>query len=392
MSQYILVLNCGSSSLKFSVMNPENGDEPFKGVAERLVGEQGEITFKTANGGKKTIAIPASHQSALDAIVAELKSENLFQSIKAIGHRVVHGGEFFSASVIINDEVLAKIEECIALAPLHNPAHVTGILAAKSAFPELKQVAVFDTAFHQQLPEEAYLYALPYSLYTEKKIRRYGMHGSSYRYVAQQIPEKTGIARPKSVICHLGNGGSIASVDFDHSKDTTMGVTPLEGLVHGTRSGDIDPGLFSILANQHGMSVKEIDDMLWKKSGLLGVSEISNDCRTLEEEMEKGNIKAKRAIDLYAYRLAKHIASQMVAINGADVLVFTGGIGENSPTIRRLAVEKLGFLGFELDKEANEATFRGKEGKISSASSKPIWVIPTNEELMIARDTAGLVG
>ncbi|MDO4435504.1 MAG: acetate kinase [Cardiobacteriaceae bacterium] len=391
MSTYILILNCGSSSVKFSVMNPENGDEPFKGIAERLAGgNDGSITFKTEHG-KREILIPASHQAALEAIVSGLKEEGLFEQIKAIGHRVVHGGEYFSQSVVIDEKVVEKIQECIALAPLHNPAHILGIKAAQSAFPHLKQVAVFDTAFHQQIPEEAYLYPLPYHLYEQHKIRRYGFHGTSYRYIAGQLPNLLGQEKVKSIVCHLGNGGSIAALDHDHSRDTTMGLTPLEGLVHGTRSGDIDPALFQIIANQTGKALSEIDAMLWKESGLLGLSSgLSNDCRVLEEAMQNGNTAATRAITVYAYRLAKHIAAQMVAIGGADCLVFTGGIGENSPIIRGLTLEKLAFLGFTLDKALNDATFRGKQGAIHAAGSKPIWVIPTNEELMIAKDTAAL--
>ena len=388
MSKYILVLNCGSSSLKFSVMNPHNGDEPFKGIAERLIGTEGEISFKTA-AGKKEFKIAASHEAALDKIVEELKNAGLFEDIKAVGHRIVHGGEYFSQSVVVTDDVLSKIEDCIKLAPLHNPAHVVGIKAARHAFPNLVQVVIFDTAFHQHLKEHAYLYAIPYKYYTENKIRRYGFHGTSYRYVAGQMPELLGIEKPKTVICHLGNGGSIAAVDFDHSEDTTMGLTPLEGLVHGTRSGDIDPGTIAIFGNL-GMDVKAIDNLLWKESGLLGLSGLSNDCRTLEEAHATGNLNATRALQVYAYRLAKHIAAQAVALNGFDALVFTGGIGENSSLIRKMAVDRLGFLGLVLDEKLNNETSRGKQGNIAKAGSKPIWVVPTNEELLIARDTDAL--
>lgn len=385
---YVLILNCGSSSLKFSLLNPENGDEPFKGLAERLVGEQGNISFKI-RGEKSESLIPASHQAALASIVEALQNAGLFQDVCAVGHRIVHGGEYFSESVLIDETVLRQIEDCIALAPLHNPAHVLGIRAAQSAFPNLPQVAVFDTAFHRHLPESAYLYAIPYRFYREDKIRRYGFHGTSYRYIAEQLPALLGREKVRAIVCHLGNGGSIAAVDGDHSRDTTMGLTPLEGLVHGTRSGDIDPALFAILARK-GMNLEEIDAMLWKESGLLGVSELSNDCRTLEEAAQQGNAAAQRALDVYSYRLAKHIAAQMVALNGAEALVFTGGIGENSPIIRAQTVQQLGFLNFHLDEALNEATFRGKQGCISRADSLPIWVIPTNEELMIARDTMTL--
>ncbi len=389
MSKYILVLNCGSSSLKFSVMNPDSGEEPFKGIAERLVGAgPGTITIKHGND-KQEYEIAPTHQAALDKIVEELKAAGFFEQIKAVGHRIVHGGEYFSESVVITDEVVEKIEACIALAPLHNPAHVVGIKAARHSFPTLTQVVVFDTAFHQRLKEHAYLYALPYKYYTDHKIRRYGFHGTSYRYVAGQLPRLLGIEKPKSVICHLGNGGSVAAVNFDHSEDTTMGLTPLEGIVHGTRSGDIDPGTIAIFGNL-GMDVKAIDNLLWKESGLLGLSGLSNDCRTLEEAHATGNLNATRALQVYAYRLAKHIAAQAVALNGFDALVFTGGIGENSALLRQWTVERLGFLGLTLDSAKNEATFRGKEGNIAAAGSKPIWVVPTNEELLIARDTDAL--
>lgn len=391
MSHYILVLNCGSSSLKFSVIDPLNGNEPFKGLAERLgVGLEGNITFKTNTGKSEEKLNPGTHQEALHHIVTALEKEGLMQEIKAVGHRIVHGGEYFAESVLIDDDAREKIADCIRLAPLHNPAHITGIDAAREAFPHLKQVAVFDTAFHQHMPEKAYLYALPYKLYQDNKIRRYGAHGTSYRYIASQLPAKLGTDKHKVIVAHLGNGGSVAAVCGDHSLDTTMGLTPLEGIVHGTRSGDVDPALFGILTEQMGMTPKEVDNMLWKESGLLGLSGISNDCRTIEEEMAKGNAAAIRAIDVYCYRLAKHIAAQMVALGGADALVFTGGIGENSSIVREYTVKMLEFMGFQLDKNKNNATIRGKEGNIAATGSKPIWVIPTNEELMIARDTDSL--
>ena len=383
MSHYIFVLNCGSSSLKFSVINPENGEEPLKGLAERLgVGGVGNITIKTAAGGKTEQQLdPGTHQEALHVIVAALKKEGLMDKIKAVGHRIVHGGEYFAESVLVDDDVRNKIVDCIRLAPLHNPAHVTGIDAAREAFPNLK---------HQHMPQRAFLYALPYKLYTDNKIRRYGFHGTSYRYIASQLPEKLGIAKPKAVVAHLGNGASVAAVDFDHSVDTTMGLTPLEGVVHGTRSGDVDPAIFGILTGQMGMSPKEVDDMLWKQSGLLGLSGMSNDCRTVEEAYAKGDAAAIRTMEVYCYRLAKHIAAQMVGLGGADAIVFTGGIGENSSLVREKTIALLEYLGFKLDPQKNHETFRGKEGNIAAAGSKPVWVIATNEELMIARDTDAL--
>lgn len=386
--RYVLVLNCGSSSLKFAVIEPQSGEEVCKGLAERLSGvSEGVVKVKSAAGTVEETLSSPTHQAALTFIDAQLQQLGLKSSIVAVGHRIVHGGEFFSQSVLIDDAVREKIAQCAKLAPLHNPAHIVGIDAAASAFPNLLQVAVFDTAFHQKMPEQAYLYALPYRCYEEWHIRRYGFHGTSFRYIAEQMPTLLDIAKPKVVICHLGNGGSLAAVDGDYSLDTTMGLTPLEGLVHGTRSGDIDPAIVDILQSQFGMSAKAVDAMLWKESGLLGLSRLSNDCRTLEEALEAGDTAAARAMRVYCYRLAKHIAAQMVALGGADAIVFTGGIGENSSYVRSQAVAQLGFLGFHLDEAQNAQTIRGKQANIALSDSKPVWVVPTNEELMIARDT-----
>ncbi|MDO5091423.1 MAG: acetate kinase [Cardiobacteriaceae bacterium] len=393
MQQYVLVLNCGSSSLKFAVIDPQSGDEVCKGLAERL-GQQGAAIKVKFAGNTEEAALPApgSHVEALLYIEEALKRFGLQEALCAVGHRVVHGGEFFSASVKIDAAVRDKIAECIRLAPLHNPAHVIGIDAATKAFPGLPQVAVFDTAFHQKMPEKAFLYALPMSLYKEHHIRRYGFHGTSFRYVAAQMPVLLGKEQPKLIVCHLGNGGSLAAIDGDHSVDTTMGLTPLEGIVHGTRSGDLDPAIPTLLVEQFGMSVAEVDATLWKQSGLLGLSGISNDCRTLEEAMEQGDADAARALEIYCYRLAKHIAAQMVALGGCDALVFTGGIGENSPFVRGRTVAQLAFLGFVVDAAKNAETMRGKAGNVAASGSKPVWVVPTNEELLIARDTAALCG
>lgn len=392
MHNYVLVLNCGSSSLKFAVIDPENGDEVCKGLAERL-GQEGGMVRVKYNGQTEEAALhPSSHESALVFIEQALERFGLEKQLQAVGHRIVHGGEYFSASVRIEGDVRDKIADCIRLAPLHNPAHVVGIDAAFKAFPGLPQAVVFDTAFHQRMPEKAFLYALPMAFYRENHIRRYGFHGTSYRYVSAQMPALLGKDSPKLVVCHLGNGGSVAAIDGDHSVDTTMGLTPLEGIVHGTRTGDIDPAIPTLLIEQFGMSAAEVSDVLWKRSGLLGLSGMSNDCRTLEEAVEAGNSDAKRAMDVYCYRLAKHIAAQMVALGGCDALVFTGGIGENSPFVRAQTVEQLAFLGFALDGAKNEATMRGKQGEISASGSKAVWVVPTNEELLIARDTAALCG
>ena len=354
MTQYVLIINCGSSSLKYAVIDPVTGDLPLKGLSEKLGHAGGMFTAETASG------------------------------------KAQHGGEYFSESVLVNEDVRAKIADCIRLAPLHNPAHVEGIDAALHHFGDLPQAVVFDTAFHQQMPENAYLYALPYEYYTNWHIRKYGFHGTSYRYIASQLPELLGKEKVKSIVCHLGNGGSVAAIDSDHSVDTTMGLTPLEGLVHGTRTGDIDPAIPSILMEQFDVDTKEMSDILWKRSGLLGLSGISNDCRTLEEEMEKGNAAAIRAMEVYCYRLAKHIGAQLVALGGCEVLVFTGGIGENSDYVRRRTVEHLAFLGFSLDQARNKEVLFGKTGAIHAQGSLPVWVVPTNEELLIARDTAAL--
>lgn len=392
MSGYVLVLNCGSSSLKFAVIDPGSGEEVCKGLAERLGQPGGVVKLKYQGNTDESALEPSSHEAALTYIEQALKRYGLEERLRAVGHRVVHGGEYFSASVRIDAAVRDKIADCIRLAPLHNPAHVTGIDAAVRAFPDLAQVAVFDTAFHQRMPEKAYLYALPMALYREHHIRRYGFHGTSYRYVAAQMPDLLNKSRPKLVICHLGNGGSVAAIDGDHSVDTTMGLTPLEGIVHGTRCGDVDPAVPTLLIEQFGKTAPQVGDILWKQSGLLGLSGISNDCRTLEEALAEGNADAKRALDVYCYRLAKHIAAQMVALGGCDALVFTGGIGENSPFVRAQTVEQLKFLGFVLDADSNAATMRGKQGVISAPGSTPVWVVPTNEELLIARDTAALCG
>lgn len=390
MTQYVLIINCGSSSLKYAVIDPVTGDSPLKGLAEKLGHPVGMFTAKTASGKMQYDLNPGTHEKALEVLVEVLKAENLMKSIQAVGHRVVHGGEYFSESVLVNEDVRAKIADCIRLAPLHNPAHVEGIDAALHHFGDLPQAVVFDTAFHQQMPENAYLYALPYEYYTNWHIRKYGFHGTSYRYIASQLPELLGKEKVKSIVCHLGNGGSVAAIDSDHSVDTTMGLTPLEGLVHGTRTGDIDPAIPSILMEQFDVDTKEMSDILWKRSGLLGLSGISNDCRTLEEEMEKGNAAAIRAMEVYCYRLAKHIGAQLVALGGCDVLVFTGGIGENSDYVRRRTVEHLAFLGFSLDQARNKEVLFGKTGAIHAQGSLPVWVVPTNEELLIARDTAAL--
>ena len=324
-----------------------------------------------------------------------MKKLGLYDRVKAIGHRVVHGGERFTHSTVITPEVMKDIEACIVLAPLHNPAHILGIEAAQKAFPALPQVAVFDTAFHQTMPPHAFHYAVPTSLYTKYGVRRYGAHGTSYRFVAQETASllNRDIKQMSMVIAHLGNGASITAVKNGESQDTSMGLTPLEGLVMGTRSGDVDPSIFSFLAANANMSIDQVTEMLNKESGMLGLSNLSNDCRVLEEAAANGDQGAELALSVFAYRLAKYIGSMTVAAGGLDALVFTGGIGENSNTMREKVVNYLHVFGLFLDPAANLDARFGKAGVISTKESKGcVMVVPTNEELMIALDTAYLTG
>ena len=392
----ILVLNCGSSSLKGAVLDNDNGEVLLSCLGEKLTTPDAYITFKK-DGQKHRVELADRHDhtGAVGALLDELKKYGLDADVKAVGHRVVHGGEKYSASVLINDEVIAQLEACIPLAPLHNPANLTGIRAAQAIFAGLPNVAVFDTAFHQTMPEHAYKYAIPQEYYEKYGLRRYGAHGTSYRFVADETARFLGKDKKdlRMVIAHLGNGASITAVANGESRDTSMGLTPLEGLVMGTRSGDIDPAVFGFLADNADMSVKEVTEMLNKKSGLLGLSGLSNDCRTIEEESGKGHPGAKLALDVFIYRLAKYIGSMAVAAGGLDVLVFTGGIGENSDIIRERVLGYLGFLGLKADHEANLKARFGNAGVITTADSTAVAVvIPTNEELMIAHDTARLSG
>ena len=396
MSKLILVLNCGSSSLKGAVLNSENGDVLLSCLGEKLNLADAYITFKV-NGQKERVDLSTTpnHTGAVGAMLEKLKAMGLESQIGAIGHRVVSGGEEYSESVLIDDSVMAAIEKCIPLAPLHNPANLLGIRAAQDIFKGLPNVAVFDTAFHQTMPEHAYMYAIPRKFYRELGLRRYGFHGTSYRFVAEEAANVLGADKNnlKLVIAHLGNGASITAVRNGKSMDTSMGLTPLEGLVMGTRSGDVDPSVFSFLADNLKLSTQQITDILNKESGLMGVSELSSDCRVIEEESLNGHEGAVLALEMFSYRLAKYVASMAVAAGGLDALVFTGGIGENSDIIREKVLNYCEFLGFSVDKEANTAARFGKAGVITAADSKvKSVVIPTNEELMIAQDTARLSG
>ena len=377
-------------------MNSENGDVLLSCLGEKLNLADAYITFKV-NGQKERVDLSATpnHTGAVGAMLEKLKAMGLESQIGAIGHRVVSGGEEYSESVLIDDSVMAAIEKCIPLAPLHNPANLLGIRAAQDIFKGLPNVAVFDTAFHQTMPEHAYMYAIPRKFYRDLGLRRYGFHGTSYRFVAEEAANVLGADKNnlKLVIAHLGNGASITAVRNGKSMDTSMGLTPLEGLVMGTRSGDVDPSVFSFLADNLKLSTQQITDILNKESGLMGVSELSSDCRVIEEESLNGHEGAVLALEMFSYRLAKYVASMAVAAGGLDALVFTGGIGENSDVIREKVLNYCAFLGFSVDKDANTATRFGKAGVITAAGSKvKAVVIPTNEELMIAQDTARLSG
>lgn len=396
-SKLVLVLNCGSSSLKFAIIDAANGEEHLSGLAECFNLPEARIKWKM-DGGKheEALGAGAAHSQALSFIVNSILSQKaeLLQNLSAIGHRVVHGGEQFTQSVVITSEVLKGIQAASPFAPLHNPAGLIGIEEAFKAFPQLKDknVAVFDTAFHQTMPEESYLYALPYKLYKEHGIRRYGFHGTSHYYVSREAAKALNkpVEELNVITCHLGNGGSVTAIRNGKSVETSMGLTPLEGLVMGTRSGDIDPAIIFHLHDVLGMSVEQINNMLNKESGLLGITEVSSDCRYVEDNFETQD-NAKRAMDLFCHRLAKYIGSYTTLMDGRlDAIVFTGGIGENSAMVRELTMKKLALLGFEVDHDRNLAARFGKSGNISKDGSKPALVIPTNEELVIAQDAAKL--
>ena len=394
MHNLILVLNCGSSSMKAAVLDGVTGESFLTVLAEKLGSADALITTKF-QGEKEVFYFKehTSHDHAVKKLLQILQQHGLNKDIIAVGHRVVHGGETFHASTLITREVLEDIEHCIPLAPLHNPAHLLGIHAAQEAFPDLPHVAVFDTSFHQTMPEHAYLYAIPRKYYRQNAVRRYGFHGTSYRYVSQAAAKM--LERPLNELCmvvaHLGNGASVTAIKNGISVDTSMGLTPLEGLVMGTRSGDIDPSIFEFLFDNKHMSIRQINSMLNKDSGLLGISELSNDCRTLEEHAALGHDGAILALNMFAYRLAKYIASMTVATGRLDALVFTGGIGENSASMRKRVMQHLGFLGVHVDDTLNQTMVGGQAGYINLVTDTVAsLVIPTNEELMIAKDTYAL--
>lgn len=395
----ILVINCGSSSLKYQLINVNTEEVLASGLCDRIGISGGQFSYKSGSGEKITQDVEMKdHEVAVKIVLDALINPQYgciksLDFVKAIGHRIVHGGEHFTQSVIIDDKVIAHIKECSDLAPLHNPAHLLGIEACKHLMPNTPMVAVFDTAFHQTMPEKAYIYGLPYEYYEKYKIRRYGFHGTSHSYVSKRTAEFLGIPlqNSKIITCHLGNGSSICAIENGKSVDTSMGLTPLEGLVMGTRSGDLDPAIVDYIAQKENLSTKEVLNILNKKSGVLGISGISSDFRDLLAEDEKGNLKARFAREVFAYRVAKYIGSYVAALSGVDAIAFCAGVGENARHIRGKIITQLKFLGITLDTEANLATI-GKEGIISTKDSKvKVCVIPTNEELMIARDTKALI-
>lgn len=394
----ILVINCGSSSLKYQLINSDSEAVLAKGLCERIGIDGSVLTHTPAGKDKVKIETPMpNHTVAVQLVIDALTNAEhgvikSLDEIGAVGHRVVHGGEKFSSSVVITDEVMKAIEECNDLAPLHNPANLIGINSCKEIMPNVPMVAVFDTAFHQTMPEKAYLYGLPYEYYEKYKVRRYGFHGTSHDYVSNRAAEILGKKREdlKIIVCHLGNGASVSAVDHGKCVDTSMGLTPLEGLIMGTRSGDMDPAIFDFICAKEGLTPAEMNTVLNKKSGVLGLSGVSSDFRDVEEAKNAGNHQAKAALDAYYYRVAKYIGAYTAGMNGVDVVAFTAGVGENNVTGRAAICKYLGYLGTEIDDVKNDV--HGEERIISKDGSKvTLMAIPTNEELAIARQTLELV-
>lgn len=399
MKMNILVINCGSSSLKFQLINSESEEVIAKGLCERI-GIEGSCLVYTPQGGEKqkTESPMADHTAAIKMVLDALTDEKTgvvkdLAEIGAVGHRIVHGGENFSQATIIDDEVIKAIEDCNDLAPLHNPANLIGIQACRALMPNTPMVCVFDTAFHQTMPEKAYLYGIPYEYYEKYKIRRYGFHGTSHSYVSKRAAQVLGAKYEdlKLIVCHLGNGASVSAVKNGECVDTSMGLTPLEGLIMGTRSGDLDPAIIEFLCHKENKSVDEVLTILNKKSGVLGMSKnLSSDFRDLEDAYLAGDENAVRTMDAFCYRVAKYIGAYTAAMNGVDAICFTAGLGENSPFVRDKVCEYLGYLGVELDEEQNQK--RGEDLIITKPQSRTkVLAIPTNEELAIARETAALV-
>ncbi len=389
----VLVLNCGSSSAKFAVIDSESGKEAISGIAQRLGSEHATVDWKMDGPKHSRDLHHADHDVALRAVVELLRVLGFVESLSAIGHRVVHGGGKFSLSTPITAEVISKIEECIPLGPLHNPPNLLGIRIAQELFPHLPQVAVFDTAFHQTMPPSAYLYAVPWEWFEKHEVRRYGFHGTSHRYVSQRTQILCGLDPTDHgiVTCHLGNGCSLAAVKNGLSVDTTMGLTPLDGVVMGTRSGSIDPSIISHMTHALGCSAQAVMDQLNKASGLLGISGLSNDMRALHQAAQMGHERAGLAIDKFCLSVAKGVAGMVVSLGRLDAVVFTGGIGENAAFVRERVLDLLGFLGLNVDPSLNATHGRATGGRITRSVRPQALVMPTNEELMIAMDTAEIV-
>ena len=395
----ILVLNCGSSSIKYALYNMDDKSVMTSGGAERVGLDGAFVKVKLPNGERKTVMhdIP-EHTEGVKFIFSLLTDPEIgvikdLNEIDAVGHRMVHGGEKFNKSVVLTDEVLKTFEECIDLAPLHNPANLKGVKAVSELMPGLPQVGVFDTAFHQTMPAHSYLYAIPYELYEKYGVRRYGFHGTSHRYVSKRVCDFLGVnpADKKVITCHIGNGGSIAAVDGGKCVDTSMGLTPLEGLMMGTRSGDIDGGAITFLEKKLGLDADGMSNLLNKKSGVLGITGISSDMREIESANDEGNERARLALDMYSYRIKKYVGAYAAAMGGCDIIVFTAGVGENQASMREDVCKNMEYMGVKLDVEKNK-TIRGEEAIISTPDSKvTVCVIPTDEELMIATDTMNLL-
>lgn len=395
----ILVLNCGSSSVKYKLIEIKANKVLAEGGVEKIGLHDAFIKFKVADGSKKSISLNISdHNGAIKAILDLLTSADYgcissFNEIDAVGHRVVHGGEKFNKSVLIDNEVIEKIKQCYSIAPLHNPVNMAGIDAITEILPDVPQVAVFDTAFHQTMPPESYMYALPYEYYKNDGVRRYGFHGTSHRYVSRRVCDFLGVdySTQKIITCHIGNGGSITAVMNGKSIDTSMGLTPVEGLMMGTRCGDVDPGALTFLMEKHHLSAADMQNIINKKSGVAGFSEISSDMREIDDAIAQGNERAKLALKMYEHRITKYIGAYAAEMGGVDIIVFTGGVGENQQATRYNVCATLGFMGVEIEAAVN-AEVRGREAVISTPESRvKVVVIPTDEEYMIARDTEAIV-
>lgn len=394
----VLVINCGSSSLKYQVIDSESEQVLAKGLCERI-GIDGRLVYTPAGGEKEVSNLDMpTHKQAIRYVIDALTNEKTgviksLDEIGAVGHRLVHGGEKFACSTLINEDVIKAVEECSDLAPLHNPANLIGVRACQELMPDTPMAGVFDTAFHQTMPQEAYMYGVPYEYYENYKVRKYGFHGTSHSFVSKRLAELLGkpIEDLKIIVCHLGAGASICAVDGGKSIDTSMGLSPLEGLIMGTRSGDVDPSVMEFICKKENLDINGIMEVLNKKSGVQGLSGVSSDFRDLQAGAADGNERCAMAVDVFCYRVVKYIGAYVAAMNGVDAIAFTAGLGENDEIVRRKVVKRLGYLGITLDEEVND-NGRGKEIAISTPDSKvSVWIVPTNEELAIARETVALL-